>query len=261
MKFQYVIILTGVLFLASNAGCYESGDSVRGSGEVTEVAHDLKGVTGVHLSSSGKLYIEIGDREEIRIVADDNLHEYLITEVDDGILRIGQKSHTNLKPTKTVEFHLTVKKLELIWNSGSGDIKAPQLRAETFEVKETGSGDLDIHELAAGEVNLRLSGSGDVEIDKLSGQSVEVYLSGSGDARVSGGEVDRQDIKVTGSGDYKARGLKSAEAEVRATGSGSVTVHVDDRLQARISGSGDVRYTGKPKVENRESGSGELKQI
>ena len=51
--------------------------SVRGSGRVVEEKRQVQGVTGVHLTGSGTLHVELGDREAFRIEAEANLIEYL----------------------------------------------------------------------------------------------------------------------------------------------------------------------------------------
>ena len=48
----------------------------------------MSGVTGVNLATIGHLTIELGDTESLRIEAEDNLMEYIETDVRSGKLRI-----------------------------------------------------------------------------------------------------------------------------------------------------------------------------
>jgi hypothetical protein len=255
------LIALATLTLLCGTGCFEIGDRIRGSGEMTETVHDVSGITRVVLSCSGYLDIIYGDREELSIVVDDNLQQYYRVKVKGRSLTIGTQPHVVVRPAKSPRFQLTVRELEEIQNSGSGEIETPVLRANDFELIVTGSGDLEVHGLMVEDAFVRVTGSGDMRIGELRADEVEVNISGSGGIRVVDGEVDRQEVRITGSGDYAARRVASSVAVVHLTGSGSATVHVDDQLEATITGSGDVNYDGNPKVDRVRSGSGNVRKI
>jgi hypothetical protein len=255
--------------------------AVRGSGRVVEEERAVSGITGVELATFGNLTIEVGEEEELRIEAEENLIPYFETEMRDGTLVIRQRPTVRLASQRPVNFYLTVKELESIVITGSGDASAPDLEAERFSITITGSGDLRTEDLEAGRVNVRLTGSGDlqmgnldaasldvringsgdVEIDDLYADSLEVDVTGSGGLDITGGQVDVQHVRLTGSGGYRASGLESAEADVELTGSGGASIQVEEHLKARITGSGDVRYAGSPTVDQSTSGSGDVERI
>lgn len=254
---------------------------VVGSGELIVEEIDLDAFTGVELATRGDLHIVMGEEEQLRIEAEDNLLQYFQVEVRGDRLWIGNRVGALLHPTRPVNFYLTAKELDEIVVSGSGDVRAPDLEGERISVVITGSGDVETGQLFAEAVKLRIrgsgdleiagseaaghqitiSGSGDVSIGDLGGDTVRVRISGSGNVEVLGGEVGEQDVTTGGSGDYEAGQLRSAEARVRISGSGSVTVQVDERLQADLSGSGDLCYVGSPDVKRSVRGSGEVARI
>jgi len=255
--------------------------AVRGSGRVAEEERPVSGITGVELATFGDLTIEVGDEEKLRIEAEENLMPYFETEMRDGTLVIKQRQTVRIVSNRPVNFYLTVKELESIEISGSGNAKAPDLEAERFSIAITGSGDLRMGDLEAGRVNVRLTGSGDLRMGNLDADTLEVRISGSGDMAmdellantlevdmtgsggldIGGGEVERQGVTITGSGDYRARYLESVETDVRLTGSGSATIQVEEHLNASTTGSGDVRYAGNPTVEKTATGSGDVERI
>lgn len=242
MKRRGFIVLVLVLAISTLACSVGGWNTVSGSGHVTEEEYEVSGVTAVTLTTIGNLYISVGDEEELRIEAEDNLLQYFEVEVDSGVLEIGAESGVNLQPTALVNFYLTVSELDTIVLAGSGDIEAPDLEAEQFSVT--------------------ISGSGDVYMGALDADAIEVLISGSGDLHVSGGVVTEQIITISGSGKYEARDLASATAEVSITGSGSITIRVRDSLKVSISGSGSVRYAGNPTLDRvTVSGSGSIEQI
>ena len=58
--------------------------TVRGSGRVAEEERPVSGITGVKLATFGDLTIEVGDEEELRIQAEENLIPYFETEMRNG---------------------------------------------------------------------------------------------------------------------------------------------------------------------------------
>jgi hypothetical protein len=235
------VVVVSVMALSILA-CQVSGlTGVRGSGNVVEEDRAVSGFTGVALAGIGELTIEAGGRESLRIKAEDNLMPYFETEVRNGTLEIGVRDGVNLNPTRPVRFYLTVKELDTVVLSGSGNIEAPDLEAERFSVT--------------------ISGSGDVEVGDLSADTLNVTISGSGNLDIAGGQVEEQDITISGSGKYQAGDLRSESVEITISGSGNATVWATDSLNVRISGSGSVDYYGTPRTTFSGSGSGKLKSL
>jgi hypothetical protein len=282
MKQQGLIVLVVLALALSSLACSFSGfATVRGSGHVVEENRAVSGFTGVNLATLGNLQIQLGDPEGLRIEAEDNLIPYLETIVSGDQLEIRSQDGIQLRPTRSVNFYLTIKSLDSIALAGSGNIVAPDLKASRFYVRLSGSGDMTLGKLYATDIemqltgsgNLRvagataqdqqitLSGSGDVELGNWNAETAEVRITGSGGFEASSGAIKEQRVTLSGSGEYRAEGVDSATTEARITGSGSMTVRVHDRLSALISGSGSVRYAGSPQVETTVTGSGRVRPI
>jgi len=241
MKRVLVIALILAALFSTLACSFVGLGTTRGNGRMSEETRGVRNVDGVALSGIGNLYIDVGDREELVIEAEENLLDLFETRVQGGVLCIGTKAGVDIRPTKPVNFYLTVKQLESIKVSGSGNVHAPALEASDFSVTISGSGDVEMAELYAGSLAAKISGSGDLEI--------------------AGGAVDEQKITISGSGTYRAMDLESSDANVKISGSGSATIQVYERLGAHISGSGTLRYAGRPYVEESISGSGSIKHV
>lgn len=232
-----VVVLVGAL------ACSVGGlGTVRGTGSVTQEERPVSHFSGVTLATLGNLYIEVGNEEKLVIEAQENLLPYFETTVTGEMLKIKMRDGVNLNPTAPVNFYLTVKNLDTLVLTSSGNVEAPALRADTFSVE--------------------LGGSGDIEIVSLTADALEVQISGSGTLRASGGRVEKQEATISGSGKYEARGLQSNEADVTISGSGSMTINVRQHLKVNISGSGSVRYVGSPALDKLTvSGTGTIEQI
>jgi hypothetical protein len=291
MKRRYLILSAAVLIIAlSTMACELSGilveaDSrsvVGGSGNVVEETRPVSGVTGVDLATFGDVIIQLGDKESLRVEAEDNLMQYFETEVRGGTLWIATTPRSvNLKPTKPVRFFLTVKGLEEVSISGSGDIQIPDLETNQFNVDIGGSGDVSMENLNADQLEISIGGSGDVRTDRVKVQSFRVRINGSGDINlgeldadnlsldvygsgnvsIDDGQVGKQEIDINGSGNFRGEDLASKVVDIRIGGSGDVTVWVIDTLDVRIMGSGNVRYYGRPAVSTSGNGSGDLTSL
>lgn len=215
--------------------------SVRGSGEVVTEERDVREFRKVILSGIGQLKIETGETQDLRIEAEDNLLEYIETEVSGDTLTIGISERTNLRPTEPINYYLTVTELDTIEVSGAGSIDAPDLEADRFSVS--------------------LSGAGGIEINSLVADRLDVVISGLGNLTINGGEVSEQRIEISGSGNYNAREMGSLEADINLSGLGNATVWVTQFLNVEISGAGSVNYVGTPRISSDVSGLGSLKKI
>ncbi len=242
MKKRFVIVWVLPVLILGCLACPLAGwIAVRGSSQVVEEERAVSHFTGVSLATSGNLYIEQGDRESLRIEAEESILPYLEAEVSGHMLEIRKRHGAFTFHTRPVNFYLTVKKLDTITVSGSGDVKAPVLTGE--------------------QLSISVNGSGQVDLGKLDFDKVELQIAGSGQVMIAQGEVDRQQIIIRGSGEYEARGLASNKAEVFVSGSGLTDLQARDYLAVVISGSGEVYYTGSPTIEQSITGSGEVSPI
>jgi len=189
----------------------------------------------------GELDIRLGDKEELLIETDDNLLQYLEAEQDGGTLRSGTRRGFNLRPSRTVRYTLTVKELEFLGLSSSGNAHAPALSADRFEI--------------------RISSSGDVSVDGIDADSLDVSISSSGNVEIGEGVVDMQEIHISSSGNYRGESVRSGRATVVLSSSGDARLWAEESLDASLSSSGSVYYKGDPEVSDSHSSSGRVTRI
>lgn len=257
-KFLAIFIIGSLLLGACSIGI---GRRVRGSGNVVEETRAVSGVTGVNLATIGTLTIQAGDTESLRVEAEDNLMEYLETQVFGGTLRIGTQGNIRLDATRPVNYYLTVTGLETIEISSAGDIQAPDLKAERFSITITSSGNLQMGNLEAEALSVKISSSGNATMGVLNANTLEVDIGSSGNLDIEGGEVRTQNITISSSGNYTAPDVASEQAVARLTSSGSATIWVQDNLEANLNSSGDLRYRGDPTVKANTNSSGAVIRI
>ena len=222
---------------------------VRGSGKVVEEERDVSDFNKILVTGAGDVIVTQGSKESLTVETDDNLQEYIVTEVNGDTLEIGFKEGTILssrggrrvlEPSDSFVFRITVVDLEAISVSGAAR--------------------LDIEKLKTTDLDLNLSGAGDIDIDDLNADSLDVVISGAGDVRAAG-SVESQFVNLSGFGRYQAFDLESDAASVTISGAGGAEVWAQDSLKVTISGAGDVKYYGSPSVDPEISGVGRIQDM
>jgi hypothetical protein len=237
----WILLTLSLLIFACRAGEVISSNTITGSGNLIEESRTIKGVSKVELATSGTLYITLGDQESLTIKADENILPYIQTEVRGETLKIERSKQFNLGKISPLEYYLTAKDLQAITISSSGDVYAPPISADKFEIS--------------------ISSSGDVWMESLTAKTLKVNISSSGKLTIDNGEIDEQEINISSSGDYQARNVPCLQANVQLNSSGTATIRVQDRLIANLNSSGDLYYIGSPKLETNTNSSGRVIQI
>jgi len=263
MKSKLSFTLVGLILIFSILACTVTvnGETVRGSGTVIEETRTVSGVSGVELALPGTLHITMGSSESLRIEADDNLMEYIQTDVRSGGLVIESRHGINLRSTRPINYYLTVTELSSLVTSSDGDIETDNLQSDSFSITTSSSGNVSISGLDCTSLRVKISSSGNVKVSELAADSISVDISSSGNLDIQKGKVQQQDINISSSGEYHARDLESVSANVILTSSGEATIRVSERLTGRLSSSGNINYIGSPDVNVNTTSSGKAVQI
>lgn len=242
MKKTTVLILGFLLVITSVNAQWWGGNKVKGNGNIVTDERKMSDYDQVDVA--GPLDVELfsGSEGNVSVKAEENLLEYIITEVKGSRLVIKVKEGHSLSPSIRNSILITVpfKDIEQVALSGSGDVYTRPnniIKVSSLKANLAGSGDVKL-EVDAEEVKANVSGSGDVS---LTGKATELKCS------------------VAGSGDIHAFELKANNVEASVTGSGDIKIYCDGVLKAKVTGSGDIKYRGNPtKEESKIVGSGSV---
>jgi hypothetical protein len=205
------------------AGCLmQSGSScsfvgISGSGVQKTEVRSVADFERIATAGSVDVTAKVGSPAKVEVTGDDNLLEYVTTEVKDGTLEVGMKSGS-YHFTHGLKVAITTPVLEKISIAGSSDVDVSGLKGERFGASIAGSGDLR----ASGQVEsleASVAGSGDLQLDDLESRDAQVSIAGSGDVRVHA--TQSLDVKIAGSGDVVYRGDPKITRSI--AGSGSIT--------------------------------------
>ena len=239
MNRRYLKIMTLLivgLFLITACGA----NYIKGSGNVVTEEREVGGFDRIEMSGYGEVIITQGNEESLTIETDDNLMEYIESDVRNNTLYFEFTDNTIPDPSDTIIYRLNVINLEALELSGAG----------SFQVKSLDTPNLEIS----------IDGAGKINLDSLSTDEVSVQVSGAGDINLAG-EVGKQDIRIKGAGDYSAPNLQSDQATVQIDGLGKVVVWVTDALSVKIDGAGKVDYYGSPSVTQDIEGGGNVSSL
>lgn len=203
-----------------------------------EETRQLASFTVLETGGSWDVFLEKGNKEEVRLEGSNIDLDKVITEVKNGALRIylDKGNYRNVR----LKVYVTYQNLEEIHKSGSGNL----------------SNQSDLH---ASDFELQLSGSGNTDLKNIEAESLSIDLSGSGNLSMKGGSAGRLSINQSGSGNINAMDLQIEDCTVNKSGSGNVEISVSETLNVVTSGSGNIKYKGSPSINKLEtSGSGKL---
>jgi hypothetical protein len=231
-----------VLFLLLiNASCVNPfHKTIRGDGNITTSQRNISSAQNIKCSGSYDVQLTQGSPVSLKIEADQNLQDYIVTDVNGDELVIHTKDDINIDPTQKVKVYITADKLERFQLNGSGNV--------TTTNKFTGGDHLD----------LGIAGSGNIHFDVNTPQ-INSSISGTGDIYISGETRDSK-INIAGSGNYHADDLKSENARVDIAGTGDAHLFADSTLDIHIAGVGNVYYKGNASITQSIAGTGKIKK-
>ena len=204
--------------------------------EKTEI-RNVKDFNTIKVSAGIDLYLRMAETEEVKVVADGDIINKVITEVKDGTLKIYMKQNNgwNWGQTKSRKVYVSVKELvELNASSGSDVNSENTLNGESLKVSASSGSDvnLDIHY-----------------------KNFSVDASSGSDAKITG-KTKNLEAEASSGSDIKAQELESVICKVRVSSGSDATVNVSDELYAKASSGGDVRYYGNPQIKDINESSG-----
>lgn len=236
MKRSFFLLLSLLsLFLSA---CNMFGERMHGNGNVKSVTRQADHFSSVSVSSNINLHIKQDSGWSVRVEADENLLEFIETEVNGSVLEIKVAKSFELEPSRSINVYVTAPEFAGLKASGASEIKS--------DAKITASGTLDID----------VSGASNIILD-LKSPRVEAELSGASKATLRG---ETKDFSLRGSGASEFMGfeLMAENTDVDVSGASNGDVFASVNLKADASGASNVRYKGSPTVSSNTSGAGSV---
>lgn len=187
----------------------------------------------ISVSHGIEVRLTISDVPSLSLEADENLHDLIITEVEDGVLRI--YSEKNIWSAKSRKIYLSTSNIVKIKaSSGSNVISENTISTDELEVNTSSGADVNLTVDVSNLTCNTSSGS----VAKLKG------ATGSFNASSSSGS------------DIKADELTAKTCIANVSSGANISVFVTEKLDANASSGGDIKYFGDPEHVEKNSSSG-----
>lgn len=190
--------------------------------------------SGIDAREGIKVNVVIGQAESVKVTADDNYINDLITEVENGTLVIRWARKMNFR-SRSATVDVVATDINRIVASSGASVKSKTL---------------DVNTLATAA-----SSGARIEIDSLHASKLDAESS-SGALIVLSGEAERAELDASSGARIKGSNLTAGNAKASASSGASVSVNVTDNLAAAASSGGSIRYGGKPQMSDISASSG-----
>jgi hypothetical protein len=215
------------------------GEGVNGNGNVVTAERNISSdFNQIKVSQGLDLYITQSNDVSLSVEADENLHDLIMTDVENNILRI--YSSENIKRASSKKIMLNINDISSIKaTSGSNVYSTNTIKVDELELVSTSGADIKL------DVKTQL-------LDCRSTSGSNINLRGTTNTLIAA---------ATSGSNIKANQLKAETSEVKATSGADISVNTSKELTARATSGGDVRYSGNPeKVNKSDSSSGSVRQ-
>ena len=229
------VLLLAALIITGSLTCYVQAQfrkTVYGNEKVVTEERKAGSFDEIKVSSGIDVFLRQGNKEEIRVETDENLQEYILTEISGNVLNV--YTEVNIRDAKQKKVYVTMKDVKSVKASSAGDVigESP-IKTDEIAIDASSAGDIKL-EVYAGRIYVTVSSSGDVSLN---------------------GEAGNLEADLSSAGDLKASELTVKDADVSVSSAGDANIFVTENLKARASSAGDIHYGGNPKNVDAHSSS------
>jgi hypothetical protein len=232
MKSLKILTIAVVILSISACSHAQIRRTVHGNGNVITKERQIENFSGIRVSTGIDVYLKQGNSEKLSVEADENIQEYILTEVRGGVLNV--YTEVSIRDAERKRVYVTMKEVTSIHTSSAGDVYGESpIKCDKLELSASSAGNIKL-EVTATDIKLNISSSGDITLN---------------------GEARLLEADLSSAGSLKAYDLNVKEADVSVSSAGDADINVSERLTARASSAGDINYRGNPKFIDAHSSS------
>jgi hypothetical protein len=207
-------------------------DSITGDGKVVTQQREVSEFSGIKVSSGIDVYLTQGETTSVVVEADENLQEWIKTDVTGSVLNIHTDKSIRLAKMKKVM--ITCKSIDKIEVSSAGDVTGlNQFKTDKLDINMSSAGDLKF-EVEAHEIAISISSAGNVDLK---------------------GNTDSLKADLSSAGDLNAFDLKARVGDISVSSAGNAKVFITDEASFHSSSAGDIDYRGEPSIKEIHTSS------
>lgn len=187
----------------------------------------------VKVSGGLELYLSEENTSSITIEADENLHKNIITEVENGVLKIYPKKYIHRAKAKKIF-----------------------VTANYFNSISATSGSYVVSEntLNSKEISFATTSGATIRV-KVNSESIATNTTSGSSIKISGNTKNHASNATSGSS-IEAFKLKSANVIAKATSGASINVYASQKIEGRATSGAGIDFKGNPQSVDKSSSSG-----
>ena len=265
-----------ILLLSTTLVFSQKAEKIKGSKVVTSSTQQVKPFTMIEVEDNIEIYLEKGVKSEIKIEADDNLHDAISLKVENNILIISTSKEIQgfKKLSVTVTY---TNDLNLITTKDESIVTAIQeIVLDTITFKSLDKSKLFLN-VNAGNFNLLADDKSKIELN-LKSETAFVELSKNSSLKalinsaelkcdlyqkssaIIEGDSDISMIRIDNLAELNARKFNSKTSDLTIEGKANCSLLVENNFILDANDNSEISVYGNPKIEIRKF-SGEAKLL
>ncbi|OGS70480.1 MAG: hypothetical protein A3F91_10405 [Flavobacteria bacterium RIFCSPLOWO2_12_FULL_35_11] len=230
-----ILISIYLTLLFTTTSCFVDGViGIRGNRNVVSEERSIRSdFEIINVQQGINLTITQGKPTDIRVEADENILDLLITEVKNNELNIYFEKNVNQAKARNV--YLTTENISKIKASSGASVKSENtIQATSLDLDSSSGSTMKIH-----------ASANYIKSESSSGSSIKLY-----------GKCNTFSAEASSGSNINAQELKTANAKTATSSGASIDVFVTGKLTAKASSGGDIDYEGNPSEVDKETSSG-----
>jgi len=265
-----------ILLLSTTLVFSQKAEKIKGSKVVTSSIQQVKPFTMIEVEDNLEISVEKGDKNEIKIEADDNLHDAISLKVENNILIISTSKEIqgfkklSVKVTYTNDLNLITTKDESIVTA------IQEIILDTINFKSLDKSKLFLN-VNAGNFNLLADDKSKIELN-LKSETAFVELSKNSSLKalinsselkcdlyqkssaIIEGDSDNSIIRIDNLAELNAIKFNSKTSDLTIEGKANCSLLVENNFILEANDNTEISIYGNPKIEIRKF-SGEAKLL
>ena len=265
-----------ILLLSTTLVFSQKAEKIKGSKVVTSSIQQVKPFTMIEVEDNIEIYLEKGVKSEIKIEADDNLHDVISLKVENNILIISTSKEIQGFKKLTVKVTYT-NDLNLITTKDESIVTAIQeIILDTITFKSLDKSKLFLN-VNAGNFNLLADDKSKIELN-LKSETAFVELSKNSSLKalinsselkcdlyqkssaILEGDSDNSIIRIDNLAELNAIKFNSKTSDLTIEGKANCSLLVENNFILDANDNTEISIYGNPKIEIRKF-SGEAKLL
>lgn len=267
MKPKIYLSIIALIF-SSSMLLAQKAEKIKGSRVVTSSVKEIKSFNAIEVEDNLEINLEKGDKNEIKIEADDNLHDIINFNLQDEILIISTSKEAQnfkklaVKVTYTNDLNLVTTKDESVINA------IQEIILDNITFKTLNKSKLFLNVNAANfilqaddksKIELNLKGENAfIELSKntslkalINSANLKCDLYQKATAALEG-DTNTTTLRLDNSAELTARNFNSKNTDVSIEGSASCSLLAENTIVIDATDKTEIELYGSPKIEIRQ---------